>query len=206
MTTLGWRDVTRQNKASHTLLSAQAPLSSQKSERLLPTACRCVRTHRWLKPPGCTHTFNQQNYQLTTSVTTRGTTTATDVIFSLATAMTHFLPLQSYFLGLFPDGLIGSLLIPPWVVQALICWERGSYLNSWLSCLTVVTLLKTPVEWLACLLITTGGFAWPEPDTLSFSLLGQDLTNCITKSRSSQTIYILLISGIHKPLMGQPIN
>lgn len=32
------------------------------------------------------------------------------VIFSLATAMTHFLPPQSYFLGLFPDGLIGSLL------------------------------------------------------------------------------------------------
>lgn len=73
------------------------------------------------------------------------------VIFSLATAMTHFLPPQSYFLGLFPDGLIGSLLIPAWMIQALICWEHGLHLNNWLSSPTVLMLLKTLVEWLACL-------------------------------------------------------
>lgn len=130
---------------------SSGPTLLSNSYRLLPAAFRHLRINQWLQPLVCAHMFTQHNYQLMTSLTTRGTTPATEAIFSLATAMTHFLPPQSYFLGLFPDGRIGSLLIPAWVIRALICWEDSLHLNNWLSSRTVLMLLKTLLEWLACL-------------------------------------------------------
>lgn len=62
----------------------------------------------------CVHIHPAQ-LSLTRFVTTRGPTpvTTTNAIFSLATVMTHFLPhYKGTSLGLFPDGLIGSLFTP----------------------------------------------------------------------------------------------
>lgn len=130
MSKQGWHDVTRQNKVCDTLLSAQAPLSSQARSRLLPTAFTHVRARQWL------HMFNQQNHQLTTS-TTGGTTPATEVIFSLATAMTHFLPLLPWLAPRRSDWLLAqsslsdsgsnflrTQLAPEQLLLLSCCWRR----------------------------------------------------------------------------------